>query len=199
MDQTGVVLVPGANDATYKKKRIKQIPIHGKDEKRAFTAVLSVSMDGRVLPIQSVWKGATSKNLLTESASSEAKSAGHRFAFNRETPWSSFLTTKAWIHEIILPYRSAMIKQHSLSLDSKMILYIDSWTVYQSGEFRDWIKQEHPELIILYVPAGCTGVFQPCDVGLQRLFKHNVKKSASQYFVNAVQKDREQGVLPLDI
>lgn len=54
MDQTRVVLVPGANNATYEKKGAKQVPIHGKDEKRAFTAVLSVSMSSKVLPIQSV-------------------------------------------------------------------------------------------------------------------------------------------------
>lgn len=66
MDQTGVVLVPGANDHTYEKKRAKQIPIHGKDEKRAFTAVLPGRQTGTVLPIQSVWKGATSRSLPTE-------------------------------------------------------------------------------------------------------------------------------------
>lgn len=40
IDQTGVVLVLGANDATYEMKGAKQVPIHGKDEKRAFAAVL---------------------------------------------------------------------------------------------------------------------------------------------------------------
>ena len=33
MDQTGVVLIPGANDHTYEKKGVKQVPIHRKDEK----------------------------------------------------------------------------------------------------------------------------------------------------------------------
>lgn len=95
MDQTGVILVPGASDATIEKKGEKQIPIHGKDEKRAFTAVLSVTQSGTVLPIQSVWKGATSKSLPTIKASAGATAAGHRFAFNRETHWSSFITTKS--------------------------------------------------------------------------------------------------------
>ena len=85
IDQTGVILVPGANDATYERKGAKQIPIHGKDEKRAFTAVLSGSCEGRVLPVQSVWKGATGISLPTKNASREAFAAGHRFAFNRDT------------------------------------------------------------------------------------------------------------------
>lgn len=92
-----------------------------------------------------------------------------------------------------------MIREHSLPPDSKMILYIDAWTVHRSKEFRNWIKEDHPEVIVLFVPAGCTGIFQPCDVGLQRLFKHNVKRSASCFFVDAVQKEREQGVASSDI
>lgn len=199
MDQTGVILVPGANDATYEKKGSKQVPIHGKDEKRAFTAVLSVSMSGHVLPIQSVWKGATGRSLPTNGASAEATAAGHRFVFNKDSHWSSFTTTQAWINDIVLPYRATMIEKHFLSPDAKMILYIDSWTVHRSKEFRNWIKEKHSGLIVLYVPAGCTGIFQPCDVGLQRLFKHNIKISASQFFVKTVQKDREEGIASSEI
>ena len=104
-----------------------------------------------------------------------------------------------WIKDIFLPYCTAMIQEYSLPLDSKMILYIDCWTVHQSKEFRNWMKEAHPELILIYVLAGCTGIFQPCDVGLQRLFKHNIKKSASNYFVAAVQKKKKQEVAPAEI
>lgn len=43
IDQTEVVLVPGANNTTYEKKKEKQIPIYGKNEKQAFTAIFSSS------------------------------------------------------------------------------------------------------------------------------------------------------------
>ena len=61
------------------------------------------------------------------------------------------------------------------------------------------MKKAHPELIFIYVLTGCTSIFQPCDIELQHLFKHNVKKSASNYFVAAVQKERKQEVTPADI
>ena len=153
IDQTGVILVPGGNDATYERKGAKQIPIHGKDERRAFTAVLSGSCKGRVLPVQSVWKGATGISLPTKNTSQEAFAAGHRFAFNRDSHWSSLATTKAWIAEILLPYRDEMIKEHHLSADAKMILYLDCWSVHRSKEFREWIKATHPMIIILYIVA----------------------------------------------
>ena len=98
-----------------------------------------------------------------------------------------------------MPYRDEMIKEHHLSADAKMILYLDCWSVHRSKEFRDWIKATHPMIIVLYVPAGCTGLFQPCDVGLQRLFKHSVKQSASQFFVDYVQRERINGTAPEDI
>ena len=47
-----------------------------------------------------------------------------------------------------------------------MILYLDFWSVHRSQEFRDWIKAELPEIVVLDVPASCTGLLQPCDVGL---------------------------------
>ena len=52
---------------------------------------------------------------------------------------------------------------------------------------------------MLYLPAGCTGFIQPCDVGLQRLFKHTVKQSASQFFDDPVQRERINGTAPEDI
>ena len=63
-------------------------------------------------------------------------------------------------------------------------------------EFRDWIKATYPFIIVLFVPANCPGIFQPCDVGLQRLFKHSEKQSASQFFVKHIQNERLKGVMP---
>ena len=77
-----------------------------------------------------------------------------------------------------------------------MILYLDCWTIHRSKEFREWIQATYPFIILLFVPANCTGIFQPCDVGLQRLFKHSVKQSASEFFIQHVHKERSSGVAP---
>ena len=52
-DQTDVALVPGGDDPTYEVKGSKQVLIHGKDEKRAFICVTSVTGTGEVLATQS--------------------------------------------------------------------------------------------------------------------------------------------------
>ena len=39
------------------------------------------------------------------------------------------------------------------------------------------MKQNHPNNILDFIPGGCTSIAQPCDVGMQRPFKHSIKRS----------------------
>ena len=48
------------------------------------------------------------------------------------------------------------------------------------------MKETHPTIIIDFVPGGCTSVAQPCDVGIQRPFKHSIKCSYHEDVVSNV-------------
>ena len=48
------------------------------------------------------------------------------------------------------------------------IIQIDVYTVHTCKEFRDWLKNKHPYLHLVYIPAGCTGVAQVADTVLNR-------------------------------
>ncbi|KAF9511205.1 hypothetical protein BS47DRAFT_1299256, partial [Hydnum rufescens UP504] len=37
----------------------------------------------------------------------------------------------------------------------KSILIIDIWSVHQSKEFTGWMKGNHPDIKINYIPGGC--------------------------------------------
>jgi hypothetical protein len=39
------------------------------------------------------------------------------------------------------------------------------------------MKGNHPSIIVDFIPGGCTSVYQPCDVGIQRPFKSSTKQS----------------------
>jgi hypothetical protein len=58
-------------------------------------------------------------------------------------------------------------KKKELGLDPSQFLIWknDCWSVHKSKEFLDWMKNRHPRIIVLFVPGGCTGVWQPLDVG----------------------------------
>ena len=40
------------------------------------------------------------------------------------------------------------------------------------------MRAAYPWIRIHFVPANCTGLFQPCDVGIQRILKLAIKRSA---------------------
>lgn len=106
-DQTGVLLVPGGSQRTNEVQGSQQVAIHGKEEKRPFTVVVATSMDVKVLPTQSVYKGKTEVCLPGYKTSERpfAIAKGHRFVTNPKNHWSSLVTTKLWFESILLPYR----------------------------------------------------------------------------------------------
>jgi hypothetical protein len=55
------------------------------------------------------------------------------------------------------------------------------------------MMEHHSNIIVHYVPAGCTGVFQACDVGIQRIFKHSLKRSYHQDVITDILEQIDQG------
>ena len=190
-DQTGYTLgQPGAS--TYDPTGTNQVTIVGKEDKRAFTIMVGVSMSGEVLPFQIMYAGMTSASLPDlddpksefKAANDEAERLGFRFEFTR-TPgkhWSNINTMKSYVRNILSVYFNE--KRTLLKRKSQVCLWtIDCWSVHRSQEFRDWMRENYPWILIRYVPGGCTGVFQPCDVGIQRILKHAMKKTALSHIV----------------
>ncbi|KIK07128.1 hypothetical protein K443DRAFT_87893, partial [Laccaria amethystina LaAM-08-1] len=75
----------------------------------------------------------------------------------------------------------------------KSLWSIDVWSVHRSDEFKTWVNQHHPTIILDYVPGGCTGDAQPCDVGIQRLFKLLIRRSYHEDIVNEVLQHLDSG------
>ena len=42
----------------------------------------------------------------------------------------------------------------------------------------------HPNIMVDFAPGGCTGVHQPCDVGIQWPLKLSMRKSYHETIVN---------------
>ena len=79
-DQTQVVYASNGK-STYNLKGEKQVQVEGKDEKRAFTLVVGVSMRGEALPFQVIYHGATTRSLPSPNAPffDHAQKLGFRF------------------------------------------------------------------------------------------------------------------------
>jgi hypothetical protein len=73
------------------------------------------------------------------------------------------------------------------------LLQLDTWTVHRSQEFRDWMKGKYPWITLEFVPGGCTGLWQPCDVGIQQLLKLSIKRSQLADIINETSLQLEKG------
>ncbi|PPR03038.1 hypothetical protein CVT26_004573 [Gymnopilus dilepis] len=200
-DQTQVTLAQGAN-LTYAKIGSAQVSTLGSDEKRAITVLVTLTNDGTVLPFQAIYKGSTNASLPKKDAKGmqEAVAAGFLFESSKtSTYWSTQATMRNFVEKILAPHFEAVKVRHGLPSCQKSLWLIDCWSVHRSDEFLTWIAVHHSTIIVLFVPAGLTGLFQPCDVGFQRIFKHSLKLSAHNDVVHEVLDQLKAGKTVSDV
>jgi hypothetical protein len=194
-DQTQLVYQQGAQQ-TWTESGAKQVPTVGQDEKRAFTLVPSISASGVLLPMQAIFMGKTSASCPSPKAPSyrEALAEGYVMLPSKSsTYWSTQATMRALVDDIIAPYFDKTKAELKLPSTQCSIWKIDCWSVHRSKEFLGWMKKAHPTIIIIFVPGGCTGVFQPLDVGIQRVMKLSMKRSAHRDIVDEVFTQMDKG------
>jgi hypothetical protein len=189
-DQTQVVFAPG-NKMTYAPVGAKQVALVGGEEKRAFTVMVSVANDGMLLPFQGIYEGKTQVSCPSKSAPhyNDLINTGALLEFSgTHTYWSNMTTMKTFVNNILAPYFDAKRLALGLPPTQKALWQIDVWSVHRSEEFRSWMLANYTNIILDFVPGGCTGLHQPCDVGIQRPFKHSVKRSYHESVVEEMLK-----------
>jgi DDE superfamily endonuclease len=184
-DQTQLVYQQGSG-STWTKRGAKQVATVGQEEKRAFTLVPSISASGVLLPTQAVFMGKTNMSCPSSKALryDEAIALGYVTVPSMTASyWSTQRTMQDLVNDIIAPYFEAKKIELGLLSSQKSIYNIDCWSVHKSKEFLAWMKKHHPNIIVLFVPGGCTSLWQPLDVGIQRLLKLSIKRSAHRDLV----------------
>ncbi|PWW75292.1 hypothetical protein C7212DRAFT_120004, partial [Tuber magnatum] len=131
-DQTGVILILSVPYHTYNPHRSKQVKLHGKEEKRAFTSLIITSIESGMLPTLLVWARKTGQYLPALQLRALVENDGHLFSFNRKTHWGFLPTIKIYFEELIKLYGDGIITKHGLQANAKMIVYFNCWTVYKS-------------------------------------------------------------------
>ena len=187
-DQTQVVLQGGAK-VSWHRTGDTQVTTHGLDEKRAMTLLVGVSASGCLLPFQSMWQGATVRSLPSAHSPGydDAISKGFLFEFTKtQTYWSTISTMQSYVTGILIPYFHEEQCKLQLPKTQPCIWQIDVWSVHTSQEFRSWMWDMYPWIILDYVPGGCTGLFQPCDVGMQQVLKQAITCAQSSDLVTEV-------------
>ncbi|KAF8599168.1 hypothetical protein BDV93DRAFT_449716 [Ceratobasidium sp. AG-I] len=200
-DQTQVVYNAGSH-STWNSSGERQVHVLGVEEKRAFTLLVAVSLSGDVLPFQAIYSGKTSRSLPESTALGFAAASTLGFSLDysgTSTYWSTQATMRRFISDILAPYFLAQRQLHNLPATQRCILQVDCWSVHRSAEFRDWMAANYSWIILQYVPGGCTGLFQACDVGIQRILKLAIRQAAHTDVVSETLEALESGIAPQDI
>ncbi|KAF8319025.1 hypothetical protein DL93DRAFT_266203 [Clavulina sp. PMI_390] len=193
-DQTQVILNEGSG-LTWNKAGVKQVLCHGRDEKRAFTLLVGLSESGTLLPFQSMWSGKTAVSTPDADSDGYEQSIQEGFLYEftkTDTYWSTIGTMKSYVVLILVPYFNGEKERLGRSPNQPCIWQIDVWPVHASDEFRTWMWNQYPWIIIFYVPAGCTGLFQPSDVGMQRILKQAISRKQTADLVEEVMQQLER-------
>ncbi|KAJ6495116.1 hypothetical protein C8R45DRAFT_758980, partial [Mycena sanguinolenta] len=157
-DQTQLVYQQGSG-STWNQQGEKQVATVGQEEKRAFTLVPSISADGKLLPMQSVFQGKTALSCPSSTAARYTEAIALRYIMvpsKTSTYWSNHDTMHQLVDTIIAPYFETAKRQLGLPPSQMSIWKIDCWSVHKSKEFLAWMKKNHPTIIILFIPGGCT-------------------------------------------
>jgi hypothetical protein len=100
---------------------------------------------------------------------------------------------------IIAPYFEATKRKLGLPPSQMSIRKINCWSVHKSKEFLTWMKEHHPTITILFVSGGCIGLWQPLNVGIQRLLKLSMKRSAHRNLVEEATQQIKSGKITHEI
>lgn len=187
-NQTQMVYQQGTQ-RTWNESGAKQVSTVGQEEKWAFTLVPSISASGVVLPMQAIFMGKTNQSCPSRKAPSytEAQKLGFRMLPSKtSTYWSTQETMQDLVDTIIAPYFEMTKVTLNLPPEQCSVWKIDCWSVHKSTEFLGWMKKNHANIIVIFIPGGCTGIWQPLDVGVQRVMKLSIKRSAHRDIVDEV-------------
>ncbi|KAF6746488.1 hypothetical protein DFP72DRAFT_747080, partial [Ephemerocybe angulata] len=157
-DQTQAVYAPG-DKMTWNKTGVKQVRMVGLEEKRAFTVVVSVASDGTALPFQAIYTGKSPVSVPSASAPDydNLVGAGCKLVYSdTSTYWSNQATMRQLVEDIIEPYIARVKARLKLPQWAKCLWTIDVFSVHRSAEFRAYVKEHHPNIILDFVPGGCT-------------------------------------------
>ncbi|KLO15358.1 hypothetical protein SCHPADRAFT_824907 [Schizopora paradoxa] len=118
-DQSQVVIQQGT-DRTWNECGARQVSVVGESEKRAFTCMPAISMDGKIVGLQSIWQGKTPKSQPSRDAPGyeEALQIGCTFESSMSsTYWSTHHTMHKFVENTLAPYFRSVITDKGLPDD----------------------------------------------------------------------------------
>lgn len=180
LDQFGLKILALSN-RTRVETGTKSVPIIGGDDKRQITGVPIVSCANDIVGLQLIWQGKTDKC----HPSSGLKGDKMHFTHS-ENHWSNGATMRHLFEKIIGPHIEAVKEELELSPLQRSIVLLDVWKHHYSAEFKAFMSEKFPHILIVYIPPGCTGEAQVCDLVVNKKMKELATTSTSNEIARCV-------------
>ena len=174
-DQTGVNMVPQFA-YTMAEKGSKQVPLVAIDDKRQITALLAVSMTGKMLAPQILYPGVTERCHPTQGV----EFPSDWDIWHSKSHWSTNETMSRYVDKVVLPYLFRVKETLRLPSNQKSICIFDVFAAHRTEDFLAKLKSH--DLIPIFVPASCTSELQPLDLSVNMVFKTLMKKKFSNWY-----------------
>lgn len=192
-DQAAIKYVPVSN-WTMEAKGSRRIEIHGVDDKRQITALLTGTMSGAFLPAQLIYKGKTPACL-------------PKFDFPdtwnvtyNESHWANESTMLVYIERVLLPYVVSIRKNQNLSSTQPALVIFDHFKGQITNSLFNCLEQHN--ILVVTVPARCTDRLQPMDLSVNKSIKDKLRFSFQLWYAGEVKQqvdDDEHLRKPVDL
>ena len=175
-DQTATNLLPGGN-WTMEKRGKEQVPIHGMDDKRQITLLLSITKSGTLLPPQLLYAGKTPKCLPPTKFPSDWD------IFYSPNHWSNEDTMLHFLDNIIIPYINQR-REELQTPDQAALVIFDVYAAHRTDTLIT--KLQDNNIRYCKVPAACTDRLQPLDLSLNKEYKNALKNKYNKWYADQV-------------
>ena len=188
-DQTGSKMVL-VNPWSLAAEGSKQVAVVGLDDKREITVLLSVSLDGQLLPPQVIYAGKTPR-----CHPSVVVPPGW-YITHSQNHWSTEETMIEFIEKVFSPYMATERQHMQLPGDTFGLCL---WDVFAVHRCQSVLKKLGEHVKVVFIPAGCTGMLQPLDISINDPFKRHLKQKFGEWYAEEVKSSLDSNVAIEDI
>ena len=123
--------------------------------------MVSVVNDGTLLPFQAIYVGLSAASRPSKMAAyyDEVMNAEMLLEYlGTGMYWSNMAMMQSFVDNILSAYFVCQRNILNLPPTQKALWQIDVWSVHRSKEFHEWMSQKHDDIIMDFIPGGCTGL-----------------------------------------
>ena len=168
MDETAVYLNCSPNRTVHMKGEKAVAMNIGSASSMRFTLAVTVAMDGTKLPLFVIFKGTPGGSVEKQLPTILPEGI---FGCVQKKGWMDNRTMRIWYDKFYKPYIGTVTSTSGLLLDD--------FVCHKSGELTQRLNSDNS--LLYMIPPHYTGLLQPCDVGINKSLKDQMKKAASTW------------------